>query len=121
MATQKMTKNQMRRAKKKEQKKTKSDPVSTEPSKTEEAQKADESVNEVETSASAPEVRKDGSEAAPADGPVPDPLDEFDDDPAFSQYRDIFQKFGATSIIDGADVRGSAKDKEEVYFGTDEI
>ncbi|KAM3565931.1 hypothetical protein ARSEF4850_001080 [Beauveria asiatica] len=83
MATTKMTKNQMRRAKKKEQKKAKA----------ENGDKTGETPKEPEIETTPQEKPEDASEKEPAVQVEVDSLDAYDDDPAFAAYREIFTRF----------------------------
>lgn len=142
MAAPKMSKNQMRRAKKKEQKKaqpavsiqnTPQFPISpgadrmsqaaTEPVESSEAP-ADGHENASGEDAPAKaddlEVKQDPDvrDAAPADGPVDVAFD--DEDPAFAEYKDIFQKFGPA--LDETEVQreANAGNKGDVFFDQDD-
>ncbi|KAI6360133.1 hypothetical protein MCOR25_006840 [Pyricularia grisea] len=120
MATQKMTKNQMRRAKKKEEKKAKAVSVSQTPEPTSEKTGTVDS-NDKEISASntvAPEVKKDGTAE---DKIAIDELPEFDeDDPNFALYRDIISKFTVPLDEDGVPRDSKNRSKEEVFYGDDD-
>ncbi|RKU43366.1 hypothetical protein DL546_006257 [Coniochaeta pulveracea] len=129
MAAPKMTKNQMRRAKKKEQKKAHSETPKVE-------QDASVSVDgEATINGNATEqpafnkdddnleVKKepDSDVKLEADGPAPDyiPLEE-QDDPTFSMYRDILGKFGVG--LDGDDPSSEAQtgNRGDVFFDDDD-
>ncbi|KAL4732535.1 hypothetical protein ACLX1H_001551 [Fusarium chlamydosporum] len=113
MAAPKMTKNQMRRAKKKEQKKAQAEPQ-TEAStiKTEEPTEA---IKTEETNAS-PEPKM---VAAPADTPALD-TDGLEEDPAFAMYKDIFNKFGATMEEDEIAKEANAGNTGTVFYADDD-
>ncbi|KAH7160600.1 hypothetical protein EDB81DRAFT_643949 [Dactylonectria macrodidyma] len=119
MAAPKMTKNQMRRAKKKELKKSQVDTVAT---KSEEPTTSDkpEETAAAQDSASDLEVKKndDSENAAPADGPALD--DSLDEDPAFAMYKDIFTKFGASLQDDEVAKEANAGNQGTVFFGDDD-
>ncbi|KAI5457263.1 hypothetical protein BGZ63DRAFT_494305 [Mariannaea sp. PMI_226] len=119
MAAPKMTKNQMRRAKKKDQKKAKAEAATT---KTEEPP-ADEKPKDSEVDhepVSNLEVKKDdrSDNAAPADGPLT--ADGLDEDPAFAMYKDIFSKFGAPLQEDEIAKEANAGNQGTVFFGDDD-
>ncbi|KAI8964737.1 DUF382-domain-containing protein [Daldinia sp. FL1419] len=127
MAPPKMTKNQKRRAKKKAEKQTKTEEISK-ADDTPEAQ-TDEAKSEPEKDAPNPsdttdlEVKKDStsSDKVAADGPA-EPVEEFDfdnEDPAFSMYRDVFTKFGASREEDDIAKEANAGNQGEVYFDDD--
>ncbi|KAK4120792.1 DUF382-domain-containing protein [Parathielavia appendiculata] len=121
MAAPKMTKNQMRRAKKKEQKKAQAEQNgSKEPEvKAEEPSKEETPVDE-ESKPSDLEVKKDpdASDKIDADGPIDNLLVE--EDPAFAEYKSIFEKFGM-SLEDGETTRETnAGKKGEVFFDQDD-
>ncbi|KAH8820602.1 hypothetical protein F5884DRAFT_719838 [Xylogone sp. PMI_703] len=105
MAATKMTKNQMRRAKKKEQKKEKSQPAPTpEPeSKAEELEVKEE-----------PQAEENG-EPVQVDVST---LAIHDDDPNYSVYKDILNRFGSAAEEEVKEE--NAGEKGEVYFDDDE-
>ncbi|KAI1637297.1 DUF382-domain-containing protein [Biscogniauxia mediterranea] len=124
MAAPKMTKNQKRRAKKKAEKQAKTE----EPSTAEETPKADptedesEPVNESKETngASELEVKKDSTSSK--DGTADGPVEEYDfdnEDPAYSMYRDIFTKFGASTEENDIAKEANAGNQGEVYFDED--
>lgn len=130
-----MTKNQMRRAKKKEQKKAQAEVPSSNPSllrsytdatqaaatKTEETTddskpKEDESATE---SASDLQVKdKPESEATPVDALILD--DSLEEDPVFAMYKDIFSKFGASMDEDEVAKEANAGNQGTVFFDDDD-
>ncbi|PNP45204.1 hypothetical protein THARTR1_10980 [Trichoderma harzianum] len=133
MAAPKMTKNQMRRAKKKEQKKAKAD-VSLVNSisvtrrtmltliQTEPAEQSDEPTAEKRDESPQPSDDSDAKGAAnlakpsaPASEPIQDDL--LDDDPAFAAYRDIFNKFGLSFAEDQIAKEANAGNQGDVFFG----
>ncbi|KAL8282129.1 hypothetical protein RB597_009709 [Gaeumannomyces tritici] len=121
MAVQKMTKNQMRRAKKKEERKAKTQA----PTEAPELATADGASNETpkdgapaEPAAGGLEVRKDSGVAdrIPADGPVD--LDE--DDPELeTMYHDILSRFSIQLDEDGVPKNANNRTKAEVYYQYD--
>ncbi|KAI1376010.1 DUF382-domain-containing protein [Hypoxylon crocopeplum] len=127
MAAPKLTKNQKRRAKKKADKQTKpeetpqpDDTLNVQPSE-EEPEPAKEAVDA--DNATGLEVKKDdaASDKIPADGPV-DPLEEYgldNEDPAYSMYRDIFNKFGVSREEDDIAKEANAGNQGEVFFDED--
>ncbi|KAI2632117.1 DUF382-domain-containing protein [Hypoxylon sp. NC1633] len=134
MAPPKMTKNQKRRAKKKADKQTNTedapqheDTPQEQPSEDEPAATAEEPVV---NDASELEVKKDAASAdkIPANGPVKpaepvDSLDEFgfdNEDPAYSMYKDIFAKFGASKEEDEIAKEANAGNQGEIYYGDDD-
>lgn len=130
-----MTKNQMRRAKKKEQKKAQAevrssnlspsqsytDATQAAATKTEEPTddskpKEDESATE---SASDIQVKgKPESEAAPVDALILD--DSLEEDPVFAMYKDIFSKFGASMDEDEVAKEANAGNQGTVFFDDDD-
>ncbi|KAF9878546.1 hypothetical protein CkaCkLH20_04038 [Colletotrichum karsti] len=134
MAAPKMTKNQMRRAKKKEQKKAQADvralatdtltfgadkeQAVTKPAETDD-EKTPEDVEKQEKPADELEVKKDAetSTKAEADGPV----DDFNpDDEAFAMFKDIFQKFGSVEEDEIAK-EANAGNQGEAFWEQDDI
>ncbi|KAL2204454.1 DUF382-domain-containing protein [Sarocladium strictum] len=94
MAAPKMTKNQMRRAKKKEQKKV----AASQPEVKSEESPADDAKPETDDSLA---VKKEEESPAPAGAAEPAITveNDFDDeDPAFAMYKDIFDKFGVSQL-----------------------
>lgn len=127
-----MTKNQMRRAKKKEQKKAVqaevSAPVASSPpcaGNTDAIQPVipatEEKPEETEpepTTQSELEVKKtESNDVAVTDGPLADDLDE---DPAFTMYKDIFSKFGVSLEEDEVAKEANAGNQGEVFFDDDD-
>ncbi|KAH8175269.1 PSP domain-containing protein [Sarocladium implicatum] len=97
MAAPKMTKNQMRRAKKKEQKKAASAQVDV---KKEETATPDDVKPEVDDSLAVKKEETTPAPAAPADPAVTVENDFDDEDPTFAMYKDIFDKFGVSQLGD---------------------
>ncbi|KAH6604980.1 spliceosome associated [Trichoderma cornu-damae] len=114
MAAPKMTKNQMRRAKKKEQKKTKADIQVTEQPDGPIAEEEDESPQPVD----GPDIKSAADSAKPS-VPASDAMrdDLLDDDPAFAAYRDIFNKFGVSFVEDQIAKEANAGNQGDVFFG----
>ncbi|KAK3490515.1 uncharacterized protein B0T23DRAFT_163613 [Neurospora hispaniola] len=134
MAATKMTKNQMRRAKKKEQKKaqtengTKAPETETTNGEATIDAKEDTTVKN-ETTPSDSEVKKEDSpQKIEVDGPVDGPVDDqvgvelsaFDEDPAFAAYKNIFEKFGMSLDEDDVAREANAGNKGEVFFDQDD-
>lgn len=121
MATQKLTKNQLRRAKKKEQKKAKAEDGSKRESETpvdKEEALVDGAAEIKEKPAAETDVKKDDDEYAVADELGPDAAD----DPSLAYFKDIFQKFGATETgEDEAEREANAGNKGEVFYDEDEV
>ena len=116
MAQPKMTKNQMRRAKKKEQKKASKDA----PTPASETTPGPEPVDDATRPDGDTEVKKpeaEGHELPHADGPVNESLE---DDPAFAIYKEIFNKFGANTDEDEVAKEANAGNTGEVYFDDDD-
>ncbi|KOS19587.1 Pre-mRNA-splicing factor sap145 [Escovopsis weberi] len=120
-----MTKNQMRRAKKKELKKASVEVQSkdeTQP-KTEDPSSAEDSHADgpADTEASL-DVKEESANvvAAAIDGPTDD-HDLLEDDPAFAIYREIFSKFGASMEEDQIAKEANAGNQGTVFFDTDDI
>ncbi|KAH8897843.1 DUF382-domain-containing protein [Thozetella sp. PMI_491] len=123
MAAQKMTKNQMRRAKKKEQKKAKTETVTKPDEDDEDAPPTTDAANDAPTDADALEVKKDPDvkDKVEADGPVDGDAELDGEDPTFSMYKDIFEKFGM-SIEDNEVAReANAGNKGEIFYEDDDI
>uniref|UniRef100_A0A8H7K9C5 Uncharacterized protein n=1 Tax=Bionectria ochroleuca TaxID=29856 RepID=A0A8H7K9C5_BIOOC len=117
MAAAKMTKNQMRRAKKKEQKKSKAeDPKHLEQST---APEQDSTPDEPSTKSESLSVKDGGvtKTQVPADGLVDD---ELDDDPAFAMYKDVFSKFGADTEENEIAREANAGNQGSVFFNDDD-
>ncbi|SPQ27447.1 19efbf10-a6cb-4dd7-86c9-e1091edab9ed [Thermothielavioides terrestris] len=123
MAAPKMTKNQMRRAKKKEQKKARAEQngATEREVKDETAGATEPAVNGDSTSPDHLEVKKDpdASDKIDADGPV-DEIVLPEDDPAFAAYKSIFKKFGAGLEDEEASREANAGNKGEVFFDQDD-
>ncbi|KAM3441800.1 hypothetical protein NHJ13734_002631 [Beauveria thailandica] len=109
MATTKMTKNQMRRAKKKEQKKA----------KTENGDKTGETPKEPEIKTTPQEKPEDASEKEPAVQVEVDSLDAYDDDPAFAAYKEIFTRFNVNTG-DEVSKNESQEQKGTVLYNDDD-
>ncbi|KAK7747958.1 hypothetical protein SLS53_001210 [Cytospora paraplurivora] len=144
MATPKMSKNQMRRAKKKEQKKAQAEvstgrmhrtlvlPETDDPPQTPADSNAAEDTEvrqdgEKETNGEEPaavagdlDVKKEpeAQDNATKEGPTTQAVD--DDDPAFAEYKKIFERFGPD--LDETDVQreANAGNKGEVFFDQDD-
>jgi splicing factor 3B subunit 2 len=141
MAAPKMTKNQMRRAKKKEQKKAAqvqvcdlgallvrnlaNVQVQAEVNPTEvDDQATSEATTKDETSEL--EVKKESADAPEKitpDGPAEDfiPIEDEDEDPTYSMYKDILSKFGMSLDEDETIKEANAGNKGEVFFGDDDL
>lgn len=100
----KMTKNQMRRAKKKEQKKAQQVTPTPEP------EKAPESVPE-------PVAVKVEEDPLQADITT---LEVSEDDPNYEMFKSIMERFGATAEEDEAAKEANAGDKGEVFYDDDD-
>ncbi|WYZ37552.1 hypothetical protein EsH8_II_001058 [Colletotrichum jinshuiense] len=138
MAAPKMTKNQMRRAKKKEQKKNQAEvrsmnsvarvhgtdqrnqTATNTPELKDDEKKPDDAENQEKTSDEL-EVKKDPETSAKveADGPAADDLDP--EDEAFAMYKDIFQKFGVSLDEDEVAKEANAGNQGEVLWDQDDI
>lgn len=135
MAAPKMTKNQMRRAKKKEQKKAKAEvPPIHHPNRTTHADATQANTPVVEESTAdekpqddraAPEPAsdaqtkpKDDKDNSALDGPII--IDELDENPAFAMYKEIFSKFGAPTEEDEVAKEANAGNQGTVFFGDDD-
>ncbi|KAI6776973.1 hypothetical protein HG530_000918 [Fusarium avenaceum] len=139
MAAPKMTKNQMRRAKKKEQKKaqvdvrsitfllvalSRTDALQATPVKSEEpteATKPDETDSAPESSTTDLEVKKESTveDAAPIDGPALND-DALEEDPAYAMYKDIFNKFGVSMEEDEIAKEANAGNTGTVFYADDD-
>lgn len=141
-----MTKNQMRRMKKKEQKKAKSEvctrtlshhtdlsqlTVLSQPVKSEERDvpvengHVAEDKGPFEEALTDTEVKKEpGTEdKKEPDGPAPDfiPLDENEDeDPTFAMYKDVLNKFGMSLEDEDITKEANAGNRGDVFFGDDD-
>ncbi|KAM0666980.1 hypothetical protein MY8738_006622 [Beauveria namnaoensis] len=109
MATTKMTKNQMRRAKKKEQKKAKA----------ENGDKTEETPKEPEIETTPQQKPDDTSEKEPAVQVEVDSLDAYDDDPAFAAYKEIFTRFNINTG-DEVSKNDSQEQKGTVLYNDDD-
>lgn len=141
MASAKMTKNQMRRAKKKEQKKaqaevrlrvnshmhylTYTDNTSQTPAQpTEDSEPQANSQDTTTAEESVPKTDGDDAKKEPVvkeDGPADDTVDVFEnDDPAFADYKDILQKFGPSVDENEVQREANAGNKGEAFFDQDD-
>ncbi|TQN72272.1 Pre-mRNA-splicing factor [Colletotrichum shisoi] len=122
MAAPKMTKNQMRRAKKKELKKTQVESNQT-ASKTPEPndEKKPEETDTQEKAGEELEVKKDAeiNVNGVADGPAEDDVDL--DDERFAAFKDIFSKFGVSLDEDEVAKEANAGNQGEVIWDDDDI
>lgn len=138
-----MTKNQMRRAKKKEQKKVQVEVCAAlivliemehaltfilktpKPEKDASVEVDGETTEETPATEDATnlEVKKepDTADKVEADGPAPDfiPLEE-EEDPAFAMYKDILGRFGMTAEDEEASKEANAGNRGDVFFGDDD-
>ncbi|KAL2264409.1 hypothetical protein VTK26DRAFT_3296 [Humicola hyalothermophila] len=123
MAAPKMTKNQMRRAKKKEQKKAQAQQNgSATPDVKDDAVKKEETPVNGDSDSKPSDLEVKKSEESPAvdtDGLVDGPLLP-EDDPAFEEYKSIFEKFGMSLRDDEAGGEANAGNKGEVFFDQDD-
>ncbi|KAI9155327.1 Pre-mRNA-splicing factor sap145 [Paramyrothecium foliicola] len=131
MAAPKMTKNQMRRAKKKEQKKAQVEarllylivPLGSAQSLTGKQAPPTE-VDNATSKAESPEPTnlEVKSESTPDNAiqSVPSFDGDFDDDPAFAAYREIFSKFGASFEDDEIAKEANAGNQGTVFYDDDE-
>ncbi|KAJ2897628.1 splicing factor [Zalerion maritima] len=125
MAGPKMTKNQMRRAKKKVQKKAKVEAVANPSEDSIDKPQPDSATEEpTQQPADGGELaeKKDASttEPTPADGPAATDIDVTEGDPAFSMFKDIFTKFGVSRAGDEVEREANAGNKGEVFFDQDD-
>lgn len=144
MAVPKMTKNQMRRAKKKDQKKSQAEvsthgrghmlvppstdplpllqaaPIATDDSEVQKNGSSEPSPEEVAPHASESEVKKDpdADEKKPTDAPADLTVDE--DDPVFAEYKNILQKFGSHLDEDEVQREANAGNKGDAFFDQDD-
>ncbi|OAA65064.1 splicing factor 3b [Cordyceps fumosorosea ARSEF 2679] len=109
MAAPKMTKNQMRRAKKKEQKKVKAEIES----------KPEEAIEESTTNAQTHEKPQDAPQQERGAVVEADSLDAYDDDPAFAAYKAIFTKFNVNTG-DDASKNETKEQKGTVLYNDDD-
>jgi splicing factor 3B subunit 2 len=107
MAATKMSKNQMRRAKKKEQKKA----------QTETAAKPEDEVKEEPEDEGDAKI-KDEPATVVAEAPPSDA--ELDEDPTFAMYKDIFSKFGVSLDADEVAKEANAGNQGTVFFDEDD-
>lgn len=134
-----MTKNQIRRAKKKEQKKAQAevcpgypfsvvtsstDAPQTSTAKTEEpteAVKSEETDAAPESTTTDLEVKKESNagDAAPEDGSALD-ADDLEEDPAYAMYKDIFNKFGASMEENEIAKEANAGNTGTVFYADDD-
>ncbi|KAI0909393.1 hypothetical protein F4824DRAFT_474327 [Ustulina deusta] len=126
MAAPKMTKNQKRRAKKKADKVAKTEDASkaSETPPAESSEHESEAPNDAKQTngASDLEVKKGSTtvDAFPADGPI-DGYDLDAEDPAFSMFKDIFTKFGASADdSDAVAKEANAGNQGEVFHDDDD-
>ncbi|KAJ6786918.1 hypothetical protein PWT90_00060 [Aphanocladium album] len=131
MAAPKMTKNQMRRAKKKEQKKAKADvrciatlhaphdlvslPVQQNESKPEETSE------QPDVEAKPQEKSQDAAKKEPIVEIEVDSLDAYDDDPAFAAYKQIFTKFNSNTGDDATKTESKEEKGTILYNDDDDI
>lgn len=114
MAAPKMTKNQMRRAKKKEEKKHKAEAV-VKPESTDVTEAAEPSLPPTET---APEPKEGAATTVKKEDLDSEPLPgDFDyDDPSFAQFKDVFSKFGPNLLEDAVGREANAGNQGEVFM-----
>ncbi|KAK1832722.1 hypothetical protein QBC39DRAFT_348061 [Podospora conica] len=124
MAAVKMTKNQMRRAKKKEQKKVQAEDVSRAPSELPEDATKDAKQETADPKEPTLEVQADAnaSKTIEPDGPIEVEADDLAmvDDPAFASYKTILEKFGLAHEDDDVTREANAGNKGEVFFDQDD-
>ncbi|UPK93770.1 hypothetical protein LCI18_004705 [Fusarium solani-melongenae] len=118
MAAPKMTKNQMRRAKKKEQKKAQAEAAATKTEEPTDDSKPREDESATESASDLQVKDKPESEAAPVDALILD--DGLDEDPVFAMYKDIFSKFGASMDEDEVAKEANAGNQGTVFFDDDD-
>ncbi|KAK3683705.1 hypothetical protein B0T22DRAFT_257496 [Podospora appendiculata] len=131
MAAPKMTKNQMRRAKKKEQKKTQAEDGSKTPEPQTETPEPKQLSNEDHTTAKSEPSSLDGQAASSnlevkkepgaadkidADGPAPDDEVDFEDDPRYAAYKSIFEKFNISLEDDEVAREANAGNKGQAFL-----
>jgi len=124
----KMTKNQMRRAKKKEQKKTQQvglldhddnrdvKLIDLQATPTPEPEKAPEPVPEPAAAPTKPEDEEEDDVLKPDIAQ----LDISEDDPNYAMFKDIMDKFGATAEEEEAAKEANSGEKGEVFFDDDD-
>ncbi|KAI0513105.1 hypothetical protein F5B22DRAFT_272415 [Xylaria bambusicola] len=128
MAAPKMTKNQKRRAKKKADKAAKVEDASgaSETPQVEESEQESEAPNDTaQTNGTSDlEFKKDSTAANgfPADGPIEEEEYDLDaEDPAFSMFKDVFSKFGASNNDEDAVAKeANAGIQGEVFHDDDD-
>ncbi|KAG6030075.1 hypothetical protein E4U41_000209 [Claviceps citrina] len=131
MAAPKMTKNQMRRAKKKEQKKTQQVQATNGQAQEQRDQDQDQEQDQGGRSQESVEGTESKETTDTTNGAVgaAEPtivtdtavLDEsLDDDPAFAVYKDIFSKFGASLDQDQVEKEANAGNQGVVMTGDDD-
>ncbi|PTD06859.1 Pre-mRNA-splicing factor sap145 [Fusarium culmorum] len=121
MAAPKMTKNQMRRAKKKEQKKSQAETSTAKTEEPTEAVKSEETDAAPESTTTDLEVKKESNagDAAPEDSSALD-ADDLEEDPAYAMYKDIFNKFGASMEEDEIAKEANAGNTGTVFYADDD-
>ncbi|TEY40963.1 hypothetical protein BOTCAL_0411g00110 [Botryotinia calthae] len=119
----KMTKNQMRRAKKKEQKKAAQMTPTPEADVPEDTEPKVEATEPAETTEKP--IKSDEEQAKNDEDPLEADITGFnisEDDPNFAMFKNIMERFGATAEEDQAAKDVDIGDKGEVFFdGDDEI
>ncbi|PNY28817.1 Splicing factor 3B subunit 2, partial [Tolypocladium capitatum] len=125
MAAPKMTKNQMRRAKKKEQKQVQNKAQAKTESQPEEdpapvASDGVASPSENRDAAASATNSETAAIAVDTTGPNDESADEFADDPAFAAYKDIFTKFGASLDQDQVAKDANAGHQGTIFFSDDD-
>ncbi|KAK5629241.1 hypothetical protein RRF57_004956 [Xylaria bambusicola] len=127
MAAPKMTKNQKRRAKKKADKAAKVEDTSRASStpQVESSEQESETPNDTaQTNGTSDlEVKNDSTAADgfPADGPIEEEYDLDAEDPAFSMFKDVFSKFGASNNDEDAVAKeANAGNQGEVFHDDDD-
>ncbi|RGP68154.1 hypothetical protein FSPOR_5498 [Fusarium sporotrichioides] len=121
MAAPKMTKNQMRRAKKKEQKKAQTETSAVKTEEPTEAIKSEETDAAPESTTTDLEVKKESKDgdAAPEGASALDE-DTLEEDPAYAMYKDIFNKFGASMEEDEIAKEANAGNTGTVFYADDD-
>ncbi|KAF4508302.1 hypothetical protein G6O67_004702 [Ophiocordyceps sinensis] len=115
MAAPKMTKNQMRRAKKKELKQAREDPASKQ--QDEPADNDQEVTSQLQNLDTDDSAIKDTDASGTVDEAPPD--DEFADNPAFAAYKDVFTRFGVSLEEDDVAREANAGNQGTVFFDDD--
>ncbi|CAN8103846.1 unnamed protein product [Discula destructiva] len=118
-----MTKNQMRRAKKKEQKKTQAETPAAPDENTQPQEKVENAANGDGAASAADDTEAahdpEATETEAATAPAAD-LTVDEEDPAFSEYKTIFLRFG-TDLEENEAVReANAGNKGEAFFDQDD-